>query len=208
MSEVRIFLGAPLLLSAVVSLAFMTTTTPPDAPDATSPNATEESTTAAASSEADAAWMQRALEEARAAASEHADVPVGAVAVLDGELIARGRNRREQNQDPTAHAEIEVVREAARALGHWRLGGVTVYVTLEPCAMCAGALVLARVARVVYGCTDPKAGAVDSLFAIGKDARLNHRFEVVAGVRADEASSLLKGFFAARRPPKKTPGAP
>lgn len=172
----------------------------------TEDEASAESVTAEAN-EADAAWMQLALEEARAAASEHADVPVGAVAVHNGRLIARGRNRREQNQDPTAHAEIEVVREAARALGHWRLGGVTVYVTLEPCAMCAGALVLARVARVVYGCTDPKAGAVDSLFAIGKDPRLNHRFEVISGVCGDEASSLLKGFFAARRPPKKTPNA-
>ena len=154
----------------------------------------------------DEEWMQLALEEARAAAREHADVPVGAVAVRDGELLARGRNRREERQDPTAHAEIEVVREAARALGHWRLAGVTVYVTLEPCAMCAGALVLARVARVVYGCTDPKAGAVGSLFSIGTDPRLNHRFELVTGVLAEPCSAELKGFFAARRPPKRPAG--
>lgn len=143
--------------------------------------------------------MREALAEAQAAAAA-GDVPVGAVIVTgDGLLLARGRNRREAAQDPTAHAEIEAMRAAAAARSDWHLNGCTLFVTMEPCPMCAGALVNARVARLVYGCADPKAGAVDSLFAIGRDPRLNHRFEVTAGVLADECAAALKAFFAERR---------
>ena len=116
-----------------------------------------------------------------------------------GVVIARGRNRREQDQDPTAHAEVLALRSAALAQGAWRLAGATVYSTLEPCPMCAGALVNARVARLVYGCADPKAGAVDTLFPIGRDLRLNHRFEVTSGVLAAECAAVLRAFFAVRR---------
>lgn len=143
----------------------------------------------------DLEWMQRALAAADRAA-EHGDVPVGCVVVdARGQELASGRNRRELDGDPTAHAEIDAIRAAARRIGHWRLEGSTVYVTLEPCAMCAGALVNARVARVVYGASDPKAGAVDSLFSIGQDTRLNHRFEVQGGVLAAEAIDRLQTFF-------------
>ena len=148
--------------------------------------------------------MREAMAEAEAAAAA-GDVPVGAVVVdASGEIVGRGRNRREADQDPTAHAEVDALRRAAAALGHWRLEGATVYVTLEPCPMCAGALVNARVARLVYGCPDPKAGAVDTLFTIGKDPRLNHRFAVQAGVLGDGCAALLRAFFArlrARRGP-------
>jgi tRNA(adenine34) deaminase len=142
-------------------------------------------------------YMGLALEEARAAAAA-GDVPVGAVVIVDGGVIARGRNRREATGDPTAHAEIEALREAARAIGHWRVEG-TLVVTQEPCPMCAGALVNARVARLVYGCANPKAGAVVTLYQIPTDARLNHRLEVVGGVRADECAAVLREFFAALR---------
>lgn len=158
----------------------------------------------------DEEWMRVALAEAQIAA-EAGDVPVGAVLVAaDGRLLARGRNRREVDQDPTAHAEIDALRAAARARNDWHLNGCTLFVTMEPCPMCAGALVNARVARVVYGCPDLKAGAVDSLFTIGRDARLNHRFEVAAGVLADECAAALKAFFAERRRagPRFTPGDP
>jgi tRNA(adenine34) deaminase len=139
--------------------------------------------------------MREALEEAEAAARV-GDVPVGAVVVdATGAIIARGRNRRELDQDPTAHAEIDALRRAAATLGHWRLEGTTMFVTLEPCPMCAGALVNARVARLVYGCADPKAGAVETLFTIGKDPRLNHRFAVVSGVLGEECAARLKAFF-------------
>jgi tRNA(adenine34) deaminase len=149
----------------------------------------------------DESFMRAALEEA-ALAGQAGDVPVGAVVVdANGVIVGRGRNRREANQDPTAHAEVEALRDAARVRGAWRLAGLTVYVTLEPCPMCAGALVNARVARVVYGCTDPKAGAVDTLFSIGRDVRLNHRFEVSGLVLADECAGLLRAFFAPRRKP-------
>ena len=141
--------------------------------------------------------MGLALEEARAAA-QSGDVPVGAVIVIGGDVIARGRNRREANNDPTAHAEIEALREAASALGHWRVEG-TLYVTHEPCAMCAGAIVNARIARLVFGCTNPKAGAVVTLYQIPTDARLNHRLEVTGGVRADECAEALRAFFAELR---------
>jgi tRNA(adenine34) deaminase len=143
-------------------------------------------------------WMGEALAEARAAAA-HDDVPIGAVVVVDGEVVARAHNRREVDSDPTAHAEILALRAAARDRGHWRLDDATLYVTLEPCAMCAGALVLARLERVVFGADDPKAGAVGALWDIPRDPRLNHRVEVVRGVTAGECSGLLKDFFAARR---------
>lgn len=144
--------------------------------------------------------MHAALAEARLAA-DAGDVPVGAVVVIGGEIIARGRNRREVDQDPTAHAEVEALRAASKALGHWRLIGATLYVTLEPCPMCAGALVLSRIDRVVYGCADPKGGAVDTLFGIGRDPRLNHRFEITPGILAEPCAEVLKGFFRARRAP-------
>ena len=148
---------------------------------------------------ADARWMAEALVEAAAAAAV-GEVPVGAVVVdASGKLIGRGRNRRETWQDPLGHAEIYALREAATALGRWRLEGATLYVTLEPCPMCAGALVNARVARVVYGCADPKAGAVDTLYAIGQDPRLNHRFIVERGVLAEACAGALRAFFAGLR---------
>lgn len=148
---------------------------------------------------ADLHWMRVALEEADSAL-QHADVPIGCVLVAaDGRLLARDHNRREEQQDPTAHAEILALRAAAHATGHWRLTGATAFVTLEPCAMCAGALVGARVSRVVYAATDPKAGAVVSLYSIGRDARLNHRFVVEGGVLADEAAARLRAFFARLR---------
>lgn len=143
--------------------------------------------------------MRRTLAEA-ARAPEHGDVPIACIVVdRDGQELARAHNRREVDADPTGHAEILALREAARRLGHWRLEGATVYVTLEPCAMCAGALVSSRVARLVYAAADPKAGAVDSLFEIGRDTRLNHRFEVRAGVGASESVALLQAFFAKLR---------
>lgn len=142
--------------------------------------------------------MQLALDEARAALA-HDDVPIGAVVVHDGEVVGRGHNRREVDQDPTAHAEVLAIRQAAAALGSWRLEGCTLAVTLEPCAMCAGAIVLARVPTVVYGATDPKAGAAGSLMDLLDDPRLNHRCEVVRDVRAQECGDLLRDFFRARR---------
>jgi len=147
----------------------------------------------------DDAWMGRALDEADAAAAK-GEVPVGCVLVgADGVVLATGHNQRETLEDPTAHAEMVAIRAAAQALGSWRLEGVTCFVTLEPCAMCAGALVHARVARVVYGCDDPKGGAVVTLYNIGSDPRLNHRFELVRGVRAEECAQRLRSFFAALR---------
>ncbi len=142
--------------------------------------------------------MAIALEEARRA-MEDGEVPVGAVVVYDGEVIARAHNLREGLQDPAAHAEILALREAARKLGRWRLTGATLYVTLEPCAMCAGALVLARIDRLVYGADDPKAGACGSIFDIVREPRLNHRMEVLYGVLEEECRSVLKEFFANRR---------
>jgi tRNA(adenine34) deaminase len=143
--------------------------------------------------------MRVALGEADAAAAE-GEVPVGCVVVgVDGEELGRGRNGREALADPTAHAEMIAIRAAASRAGGWRLESASAFVTLEPCAMCAGALVLARVARVVYGCADPKAGAVKTLYSIGRDPRLNHRFEVVEGVLESECSDRLRMFFAALR---------
>ncbi|HET9332691.1 MAG TPA: tRNA adenosine(34) deaminase TadA [Gemmatimonadota bacterium] len=143
-------------------------------------------------------WMELALEEARAA-RDQGDVPVGAVAISGERLIGRGRNRTEELQDPVAHAEIFALREAARALGSWRLPGVTLYSTLEPCAMCSGASVLARIERLVYGADDPKAGMSGSLATLPQDPRLNHRVEIVRGILADECGELLRSFFRDRR---------
>jgi tRNA(adenine34) deaminase len=143
-----------------------------------------------------------AMEAALALAAEAGaagEVPVGAVAVFEGRVVGRGRNAREGARDPTAHAELLALQEAARALGRWRLTGVTVYVTLEPCAMCAGAMVLARVDRLVFGAADPKAGAVGSLMDLAADPRLNHRFPVERGVLAGRCGELLSDFFRRRR---------
>jgi len=148
--------------------------------------------------EADRKWMAAALDEARAA-PDHGDVPAGCVVVREGRIVARAHNRREADADPTAHAELLAVRAAAQALGTWRLTGCTVYATLEPCPMCAGALVLARVDRLVYGCADPKAGACGSLYDLVRDDRLNHRVAVTAGILADDCGTLLRTFFQARR---------
>jgi tRNA(Arg) A34 adenosine deaminase TadA len=148
--------------------------------------------------ESDEFYMRVALDEARAAALA-GEVPIGAVVACDGEIVARASNRRELDSDPTAHAEMLAVREAARVLGRWRLEGCTVYVTLEPCPMCAGALHAARIDRCVYGAVDPKAGALGTLYDIASDTRLNHRYAVTAGVLADESTEILKGFFAGLR---------
>jgi tRNA(adenine34) deaminase len=151
--------------------------------------------------------MHRALEEAKAAAAA-GEIPVGAVVYgASGELVGSGRNCRESEQDPTAHAEIVALRSAARRLGSWRLEGATIYVTLEPCAMCAGALVLARVARLVYGAADPKAGYCGSLGDLVRDPRLNHRLEVEAGILAAECGALLRDFFSRLRRGAEAPSA-
>ena len=140
-------------------------------------------------------WMRVALDEARAAPG-HGDVPVGAVVVApDGAELARGRNRREQRRDPTAHAELEALRAAAATLGSWRLDGCTLVVTLEPCTMCAGAVTLARIATVVFGAWEPKTGAVGSLWDVLRDRRLNHRPQVYSGVLEAECGALLRSFF-------------
>jgi tRNA(adenine34) deaminase len=143
-------------------------------------------------------FMQLALEEARACA-EAGEVPVGAVLVYRGEVLARGGNRTIRDCDPTAHAEIVVLREAARKLANYRLAETSLYVTLEPCAMCAGAIVQARVPRLVYGADDPKGGAFRTSFELLRSSKLNHQVEVIPGVLSEEASSLLQTFFAARR---------
>jgi tRNA(adenine34) deaminase len=143
-------------------------------------------------------FMRLALREAERAL-EHEDVPIGAVVVHDGEVLAAGHNERELLQDPTAHAEMIALREAARALGSWRVLDSVLYVTLEPCAMCAGAIVLARVGRVVFGASDPKAGAAGSVLDVLGEPRLNHRPIVAGGLLAGECSELLSAFFAPRR---------
>lgn len=142
--------------------------------------------------------MRAALDEA-ARALEHGDVPVGAVALRDGSIIASRHNERELKGDPTAHAELLILRDVAGQVGSWRLDDVTLVVTVEPCPMCAGAVVAARIQRVIFGAADPKAGACGSLYNICADPRLNHEVEVVSGVRAEECSSLLTEFFASRR---------
>jgi tRNA(adenine34) deaminase len=146
----------------------------------------------------DLAFMEMALEEARASAAA-GEVPIGAILVHEGKIIARSGNRTIRDCDPTAHAEIVALREASRSLGNYRLAGTALYVTVEPCSMCAGAMIQARVPRLVYGCDDPKGGAVRSCFEILTHPRLNHRVEVTAGVLASECASLLQSFFAARR---------
>ena len=143
-------------------------------------------------------FMRLALREAERSI-EHDDVPVGCVIAKDGEILAAAPNERELRQDPTAHCEVLALREAASKLGSWRLNGASLYVTLEPCAMCAGAIVLARVPRVVYGCTDPKAGAAGSVLDVLAEPRLNHRPDVAGGLLAAECAALLTDFFGPRR---------
>jgi tRNA(adenine34) deaminase len=147
---------------------------------------------------ADTHFMNAALDEARMA-GEHGDVPIGCVVVHAGEVVGAGHNERELRQDPTAHAEVIALRAAAAALGSWRVLDATLYVTLEPCAMCAGAIVLARVPRVVFGCPDPKAGAAGSVLDVLGEVRLNHRPQVTGGVLGVECAEVLRAFFRARR---------
>jgi tRNA(adenine34) deaminase len=149
-------------------------------------------------SKLDEQYMLSALKQAEIA-EQNGDVPIGAVIVHNNQIIAKAYNQREQLKDPTAHAEIIALTQAAAALDSWRLNGCTIYVTLEPCTMCAGALVLARIDRLVYGCDDLKTGAVKSLYNIVQDDRLNHRLEVTSGVLTDQCSALLQDFFARRR---------
>jgi len=146
----------------------------------------------------DARWMDEALALARAAAAR-GEVPVGAIVVRDGQAIGRGGNAPIADSDPTAHAEIAALRDAARSLSNYRLPGATLYVTIEPCAMCAGAILHARIARVVFGAADPKTGACGSVVDLFAELRLNHHATVTRGVRADECGALLSAFFAARR---------
>lgn len=153
--------------------------------------------------QSDEQFMQFALAEARAAEAI-GEVPIGAVLVQGGEIIGRGYNRRETSNDPTAHAEMLAIREAAARLDSWRLLETTLYVTLEPCPMCMGAIILARIPRVVYGCRDPKAGAAGSLYDLSCDERMNHRVEVSEGVLQQECSALLSNFFRLLREQKKT----
>lgn len=155
-------------------------------------------------------YMREALAEAQLAAEE-GEVPIGAVVVCDGEVIARAHNRRETDRDPSAHAEFSAMCAAARALDRWRLTGCTVYVTLEPCLMCAGLMVNARIDRCVYGAPDPKGGALGTLFDVSHDERLNHEFEVTSGVLQEECAAQLREFFrerrrAAKAAKKKGPG--
>jgi tRNA(adenine34) deaminase len=149
-------------------------------------------------SEADRELMAHALDEARAAL-DHDDVPIGAVVAIDGRVVARRHNEREVTGDPTAHAEVLALRDAARALGGWRIDQATLFVTVEPCVMCAGAAQQARIARVVFGAYDMKAGALGSLYNVGVDARLNHEFAVDGGLMADECAALVSAFFSRRR---------
>ena len=148
--------------------------------------------------DADLHFMKEALAFARIAYAEQ-EVPIGAVVTLDGRIIGRGRNRRERLADPTHHAEIEAIREAAASLGTWRLDGADLFATLEPCPMCAGAAVNARLRRIVFGCTDPKAGYCGTLGNIPRDERLNHRPAVEGGLLAEESAEMLRTFFQARR---------
>jgi tRNA(adenine34) deaminase len=147
--------------------------------------------------------MQVALEEAEAAKSL-GEVPIGAVVVYDGEIIGRGHNLRETSNDPTTHAEMIAIRMAAEKIGHWRLLDTTLYVTLEPCVMCMGAIILARIPRLVYACRDPRAGAVGSIYDFAQDERFNHKVEVTEGVMGAECSQMLSGFFKELRAGKKS----
>ena len=146
----------------------------------------------------DERFMRLAIAEAERALA-HDDVPIGSVVVRDGELVGAGHNERELRQDPTAHAEVLALREASRAIGSWRMLDCVLYVTLEPCAMCAGAIVLGRVPRVVYGCADPKAGAAGSVLDVLAEPRLNHRPDVAGGLLADECAALMTSFFGSKR---------
>ncbi len=148
--------------------------------------------------ELDISFMQSAIDEARSAA-EAGEVPIGAALVHEGKVLSRSGNRTIRDCDPTAHAEMVVIREAARLLGNYRMAGTTLYVTLEPCSMCAGAIIQARIPRVVYGADDPKGGAFRSCFQILTNAALNHQVEVIPGILAPDSASLLQSFFAARR---------
>ncbi len=147
-------------------------------------------------------WMGLALREARKAGAK-GEVPIGAVIVRDDQVLGRGHNLREGSLDPTSHAEMLAIRRASRKAGNWRLTGATLYVTLEPCAMCMGAVILARMERVVFGCRDPKGGAAGSLFDLSDDPRLNHRVALEPGVRPDECAAILSSFFAELRRKKK-----
>ena len=149
--------------------------------------------------EPDSRWMSHALELARHAEVREGEVPVGAVLVLDGKAVGEGWNRNIAASDPTAHAEVLALRDAGRRLGNYRFPGAELYVTLEPCVMCAGAIVHARIARVIFGARDPKTGAAGSVFDVLQHERHNHRVEVLEGVLGDEAGQLLKGFFRAKR---------
>jgi len=149
-------------------------------------------------SEEDAAWMEQALEQARVAAAA-GEVPVGALVIKDGQVLGRGHNRNLQEHDPTAHAEIIALRQAAAQSGNHRLAGCTMFSTIEPCSMCAGALVHARIARLVYGASDPKAGAAGSVLQVLNHPRLNHKMEITAGVLSDQCSQILQEFFRDRR---------
>ncbi len=153
-------------------------------------------------SDHDQNFMKMAI-DAACIAQENGDVPIGAVIVYENQIIAKAYNQREQLQDPTAHAEIIALTQAAVFRQNWHLHGCTIYVTLEPCCMCAGALVLARMDRLVYGCDDPKAGACKSLYNIVQDERLNHRVEITSGILAEDCSNILKGFFVERRTENK-----
>lgn len=153
----------------------------------------------------DERWMGVALDEARRAAEE-GEVPIGAVVVCDGVEVARAQNRRESDRDPAAHAEFLALEAAARRLGRWRLTGCSVYVTLEPCLMCAGLMVNARIDRCVFGAPDPKAGALGTLYDVHDDPRLNHAFLVEGGVRQEECAEVLRAFFRARRAARKAEG--
>src|SRR3990172_1679842 len=148
--------------------------------------------------ESDIQFMREALAEAERAAAE-GEVPVGAIVVRGGEIVGRGGNRMIGSNDPSAHAEIVAMREASQRLANYRLTGCTLYVTMEPCAMCAGAAVLARVKRLVYGCDDPKAGAVRTLFRLADDLRLNHRIEIARGILAEECAACVQDFFQKKR---------
>ena len=155
----------------------------------------------------DQKFMQAALDEATVA-KVLGEVPIGAVIVLDGAIVARGHNLRETSNDPTSHAEMVAIRKAAEHIGHWRLLETTLYVTLEPCVMCMGAIILARIPRLVYACRDPRAGAVGSIYDFSRDERFNHQVEVSEGVLADACSELLTSFFRQLRAAKKSPSEP
>ena len=155
----------------------------------------------------DTTYMQAAIAEAELARAK-GEVPIGAVIVHEGQIIGRGHNLRETSNDPTSHAEMVAIRQAAEAIGHWRLLETTLYVTLEPCVMCMGAIILARIPRLVYACRDPRAGAVGSIYDFSSDERFNHKVEVVEGVLGEECSRMLSGFFQELRAGRKAAKPP